>query len=105
MILWGQVIFNSFNKSIYDVCKGKRCDYEKPILGNTIFRAQYNGIMQSLVDGPFDAVTLIDAIDTIETRIRPALELDPNNQGAPEKFEAIRNFINKRVPNVEGQLP
>ncbi len=92
-------------KSIYNICKGKNCDYEKEIINNATFRGQYNEIMQALLDGPFNETDLLTAINDIESTIRPALELDPNRRDGLEAFDKLRSYFVVRRSNVQAQLP
>jgi hypothetical protein len=97
--------------NIYNQSKRKSDVYEESLVESpdAPFRSEYDAIMRSLLDGPLDEADLLWALDHIEALIGAELDADPNNQldgaSAASEFDAMRNFISKRIRNVRGQLP
>jgi len=73
------------------------------------FRAEYDEIMRSLLEGPLNEADLLAAIDEIESVIGPAIDADPNNRledgSASIEFDRLRRLVSDRIENIWGQLP
>ena len=94
--------------SIYDRGQGQGTDFEKYIIDNPTFHAQYNRIMCALITGPMDPDDVVPDVDAFELLLTDALAADPNNnlEGEPidDFFDTIRQFLLDRDVNVHGQL-
>jgi hypothetical protein len=86
-------------------------EYQQLILGNSVFRAQYDQIICDLLSGPLSKANILAFIDMIEPVLTDAVAADPYNQletpgvaGVAEEFDQIRNWFSDRITNVGAQL-
>jgi spore coat protein CotH len=107
-------VSNSPEGSIYGTEKKKgrnrglsQTAYQEVILNNPTFRAQYNGIMAELLNGPLQVDNQIAFLNELEGVLIEALEADPNNNitgSVAERFDALRKWVSGRVSNINDQL-
>ena len=97
--------------SIYARGSGRKLaetDYQKIILGNPAFRAQYNGIMCGLTDpatGPLSVGSIHGFLDDLEPLLTSALDADPAVAGSPGAlFDTLRSFATNQVTSVRSQV-
>lgn len=102
----------AFQSTTFDIYGGASpTEYQQLILGNAVFRAQYDQIMCDLLSGPLSKANILAFIDMIEPVLTDAVAADPYNQlptpgqaGVTEEFDGIRNWISDRIANVSAQL-
>ncbi|MCH7750609.1 MAG: CotH kinase family protein [Planctomycetes bacterium] len=96
--------------SIYATKRGKlkKSPYQEVILGDPVFRAQYNNIMLSLLGGPLSVGSLTAFLDDMEPLLTPSLEADLNNQmdggDVAGHFDLLRQWVSDRHANVSQQV-
>ena len=93
---------------IYNQARRFTGGYEDWIIDNPVFREQYNGIMQYLLDGPFAVSDLQADLTAFEALLTPALEADANNQIGEQVsgyFQKLRDWLAARAADVQNQLP
>ncbi|MGA0098773.1 MAG: CotH kinase family protein [Steroidobacteraceae bacterium] len=84
--------------------------YQSVILNHPTYRAQFNTIMQQLLDGPMSVTAVHAFLDQAEALLTPALLADPNAKigSTPEAvagyFSSLRAWIVDRHANVQSQL-
>ena len=77
------------------------------ILNHPLFRAQYNGIMQTLLDGPFQPADVSAFLDALEPILTPYLQADANSKMSDDvvgRFAELRAWIQLRHANVQQQV-
>ena len=100
----------AFKELDYDIYESGQAPttYAGLILGNPVFRAQYNQIMRDLINGPLSEANIHAFIDDVNTpELRAAIIADPWNQvgGNPAgKFAELKTWISNRIPNVLTQI-
>jgi len=101
----------AFQSTSFDIHGTKPTEYQDLILGNPVFRAQYDRIMCDLMAGPFSEANLMEFIDTIEPVLLQAVADDPYNrldantvEGVAEEFDSIANWLIDRIANVKTQV-
>jgi hypothetical protein len=90
------------NRSIYELGNSP---YEDVILDNPTFRTQYDGIMRTLLNGPFKTANLTPLVNALEAALLPAMSTDPYNPVSAGDFTNLRDYISARNSNVASQLP
>ena len=98
--------------NIYAVREGRRGKleqhpYQEVILNHPLFRAQFNGIMQTLLDGPFQPAEVIEFLDALEPILTPYLQADANSKMSDDvagRFAELRQWIQARHANVQQQV-
>jgi hypothetical protein len=81
--------------------------YQQVLFNHPGFRVRYNSILSSLVapDGPLSEPNLHALLDALEPVLSTALAEDPFVLEAPgATFQALRNWISERIPNVQAQV-
>ena len=103
-------VSNKPDASIYGTQKGNRLSqtaYQELIINNAEFRSKYKNIMAGLLKGPLQIDAQIALLNNLEVLLTSALEADVNNNlddSVSERFEALRQWLNRRVLSVSGQL-
>ncbi len=101
----------AFQSTAFNIYGNKPTEYQTLILGNPVFRAQYDRIICDLLAGPFSEDNLLSFVDTIEPVLVQAVADDPYNQldtntveGVTEEFDGIRNWLVARIANIRSQV-
>jgi hypothetical protein len=101
----------AFQRTDFDIYNSSSTEYQTLILGNPVFRAQYDRIMCELLAGPFSESNIQAFIDSIEPVLTDALAADPYNQfaepgytGVGDAFNEVRTWISDRIANVRTQV-
>ncbi len=99
---------------IYENKPGNPTINQEVILGNPVFRAQYNQIFRDLfdVDGPLSEANIHAFLDDVNTpELRAALAADPysglpiaGEAGVAAHIDEIKAWISQRIPNVLAQV-
>jgi hypothetical protein len=93
--------------NIYAAARGET-SIQSVIFGNPTLRAQYNEIMDDLINGPLSAANIIAFIDSIEPMLTEALQADPYTQidegNIPARFDDLRAWFTARIANVATQI-
>jgi hypothetical protein len=82
-------------------------DYQTILLGHPWFQVWFKHTLSDMLDGPLSEASLINYLNQLETALTPALLEDPNSslEGSPaEHFNAVRNWVRQRIPNVRTQI-
>jgi hypothetical protein len=106
---------SSFKSTSEDIYYTSSSDiYDTVILGNPVFRSQYNQIMRDLLDGPFQFEDINDFLDMVEPVISDAVEADTwamshlssrlGASSAAEAFDWLRDWFKDRIPDVRNQV-
>ena len=101
----------AFQSTTFDIYGDNPTEYQMLILGNLVFRAQYDQIMCDLLAGPFSQASIFEFIDMIEPVLVQAVADDPYNQlgtntveGVAAQFDSIRAWLVARIANVRTQV-
>lgn len=94
--------FKSTSGSIYS--QNTQTAYQNIILNHPAYRARYNAIMQSLIDGPLSGASLNSFLDQIEATLTVALASDPNLSSDWAGFGKLRSWVYAREANVRLQI-
>jgi hypothetical protein len=83
--------------------------YQQIILNHPLFRAQYNAIMNTLLDGPLSAASISAFLDSVAPELIPALSADPYVSavigGDPAShLESLKSWVASRVASVRQQV-
>ncbi len=103
-------VSNKPDGSVYGAKKGGRLSqsvYQQVIINNPEFRSQYNNIMAGLLNGSLQIDIQIAFLNDLEILLTSALEADSNNNMADsvaERFDALRQWLSRRVISINGQL-
>ena len=93
--------------NIYVAGRGET-SIQRVIFGNPTLKAQYNDIMDELINGPLSAANIVAFIDSIEPVLTEALQADPYTQidegNIPARFEELRQWFTARIANVAEQI-
>lgn len=97
----------STDYNIY-VAKRGETNMQRVIFGNPTLRAQYNDIVDELINGPLSAANIIAFIDSVEPVLTEALQADMNTQidghNIPARFDDLRQWFTARIANVAEQI-
>ena len=103
-------VFRSTTGNIYGKA-GRRgvtqSPYQRILLNHSGLRARYNSILSAMVapEGPLSETSVNAFLDALEPVLAPALAADPFVIEPPAAtFEALRNWISQRIPNVQAQI-
>jgi hypothetical protein len=103
-------VFRSTTGSIYGRQANRgvtQSPYQQILLNHAGFRARYNTIFSALVadGGPLSQASLQAFLDALEPVLAPAMADDPFiGQDGAATFQALRNWIAQRIPNVKAQI-
>lgn len=104
---------NTVNTSIYGQGTGpnpQQTVYQRTILNNATFRAQYHATLDQLIGGMLDPNPLVAVLDYFEraTPLPLALQLDPNNNlsgSVADRFNSLRAWVVQRAASIAAQTP
>ena len=103
-------VFRSTTGSIYASGSGRKVSpspYQEVILRHPVFRAQYNQIMNDLLNGPLSVANVQNFLNQAEAAISSALANDPfpTTDASPSgEFDQLRAWVTARDANVRSQL-
>lgn len=83
--------------------------YQKTVLNHPLFRARFNEILSGLLAGRFSVASLVAVIDELEPVLADAVDADPYagsyaGGGSAALFDALRRWVETRVPVVQTQI-
>ncbi|MEN8127673.1 MAG: CotH kinase family protein [Planctomycetota bacterium] len=92
----------------FNIYGSSQTNIQQIIYGNPTLRAQYNQIMDDLINGPLSAANITAMIDSIEPVLTEALQADPYTQidehNIPARFDDLRTWFTSRIANVAEQI-
>ena len=90
--------------------EGASAYYDEVIMGNPVFRSQYNQIMRDLINGPLTFDDVNDFLDMVEPVISSAVIDDPwlmahildrwEASSPADYFDTLRSWFSQRIDNV-----
>ena len=101
---------STITKTDYDIYVASRGEtsIQRVIFGNPTLRAQYNEIIDDLINGPLTAANIIAFIDAVEPVLTDALLADTNNNidenNVAAHFDFLRSWFVDRIDNVAQQI-
>src|SRR5688500_16111357 len=102
-------VFGKTSANVYANGGGRKPSinaYQDVILRHPTIRAQYNGILTALLEGPLSEASVHAFLDALEPVLANALDTDPYPTvfGAAAKFDQLRSWVSERIPIIRAQV-